>query len=163
MADRNSTALGLSGIVYAILLIFVLHDKEGHAGTKTAKLQPKLQEAVAKKESVLSSPRGNPWHLILLVSSSFTSWHPASRGGPRKTGFPRSSLKTWASRWRRRDRLATISIAIASFIGVLIWRTTVRPVGTETHQGENLHQRDRGSASPYRRLCCLGLVTPTSG
>lgn len=31
---------GIIGIIYAVVLIFLLHDKEGHAGTKTASLQP---------------------------------------------------------------------------------------------------------------------------
>ncbi len=112
-------SFGLIGIVYAILLIFVLHDKEGHAGTKTAKLQPKLQEAVAKKESVLSSLGvilGTLSFWILL----FYFMAPSFPGWATKNWLPTLFAENLGIEMAKAGPMATISIAIASFIGVLI-------------------------------------------
>ena len=46
---------GIVGIIYSVLLIFILFDKEGHAGTKTSKLNVDPQKTPVKKASVLSS------------------------------------------------------------------------------------------------------------
>jgi MFS family permease len=46
---------GIVGIIYSVLLIFILFDKEGHAGTKTSRLNVDPQKTPVKKASVLSS------------------------------------------------------------------------------------------------------------
>ena len=44
---------GIIGIIYAVVLVFLLHDKEGHAGTKTAKLENAISKTA--KESFTKS------------------------------------------------------------------------------------------------------------
>ncbi len=109
---------GIVGIIYALILVFVLHDKEGHAGTKTAKLEPKPQTGV-KKESVLSSLGvilGTLSFWILL----FYFMAPSFPGWATKNWLPTLFAENLGIEMAKAGPMATISIAIASFIGVLI-------------------------------------------
>lgn len=112
-------SFGIIGIVYALILIFVLHDKEGHAGTKTAKLQPKPQEAGVKKESLISSlgvVLGTLSFWILL----FYFMAPSFPGWATKNWLPTLFAENLGIEMAKAGPMATISIAIASFIGILI-------------------------------------------
>lgn len=110
---------GIVGIIYAVLLIFLLHDKEGHAGTKTAKLQPKPQTAGVKKQTIFSSfgvILGTLSFWILL----FYFMAPSFPGWATKNWLPTLFAENLGIEMAKAGPMATISIAIASFIGVLI-------------------------------------------
>lgn len=109
---------GIVGIVYAVILIFALHDKEGHAGTKTAKLQPAAASSV-KKQSVFQS--------IGLILGTLSFWimlfyfmAPSFPGWATKNWLPTLFSENLGIEMAKAGPMATISIAIASFIGVLI-------------------------------------------
>ena len=110
---------GIVGIIYAFILVFVLHDKEGHAGTKTAKLQPKPQDVGIKEESLFSSfgvILGTLSFWILL----FYFMAPSFPGWATKNWLPTLFAENLGIEMAKAGPMATISIAIASFIGVLI-------------------------------------------
>lgn len=110
---------GIIGVIYAVILVFLLHDKEGHAGTKTAKLQKDPQQAPIKKESVFKSLGvilGTVSFWIMLVyfmAPSFPGWAT-------KNWLPTLFSTNLGIEMSAAGPMATISIAIASFIGVLI-------------------------------------------
>lgn len=111
---------GIVGIVYAILLIFLLFDKEGHAGAKSANLDKKLAtNPTAPKESVLK-----PFGLVLGTISFwvmlFYFMAPSFPGWATKNWLPTLFSENLGLEMAKAGPLATISIAIASFIGVLI-------------------------------------------
>lgn len=108
---------GIVGIVYALILIFILHDKEGHGGTKKAKLVPKSQKA--KKESFGKS--------LAILFSTLSFWimlfyfmAPSFPGWATKNWLPTLFSENLGVEMAKAGPMATISIAIASFIGVLI-------------------------------------------
>lgn len=110
---------GIVGIIYAVILIFLLHDKEGHAGTKTAKLNPTPQKINGKKESLFSSfgvILGTVSFWILL----FYFMAPSFPGWATKNWLPTLFAENLGIEMAKAGPMATISIAIASFIGVLI-------------------------------------------
>lgn len=109
---------GIVGIIYAVILVFVLHDKEGHAGTKTAKLQPATASSV-KKQSVFQS--------LGLILGTLSFWvmlfyfmAPSFPGWATKNWLPTLFSENLGIEMAKAGPMATISIAIASFIGVLI-------------------------------------------
>lgn len=110
---------GIVGIIYAVLLVFLLHDKEGHAGTKTAKLNTNPQPAKVKKESIFSS-----FGVILGTLSFwimlFYFMAPSFPGWATKNWLPTLFSENLGIEMAKAGPMATISIAIASFIGVLI-------------------------------------------
>ncbi len=110
---------GIVGIIYAVILIFLLHDKEGHAGTKTAKLNVDPQSDKIKKESVFSS-----FGVILGTLSFwimlFYFMAPSFPGWATKNWLPTLFSENLGIEMAKAGPLATISIAIASFIGILI-------------------------------------------
>lgn len=110
---------GIVGIIYAVILIFLLHDKEGHAGTKTAKLNVNPQSDKIKKESVFSS-----FGVILGTLSFwimlFYFMAPSFPGWATKNWLPTLFSENLGIEMAKAGPLATISIAIASFIGILI-------------------------------------------
>jgi len=57
---------GIAGIIYTILLVFFLYDKEGHAGTKSARQKKSPQIAPLQKESMFKSIRSHPWYTFFL-------------------------------------------------------------------------------------------------
>lgn len=110
---------GIVGILYALLLIILLHDKEGHAGTKTARLQPKPQGKGVKKESLFNSfgvILGTLSFWILL----FYFMAPSFPGWATKNWLPTLFAENLGIGMDKAGPMATISIAVASFIGVLI-------------------------------------------
>ncbi len=108
---------GIIGIIYAVILVFVLHDVEGHAGTKTAKL--KQQTAPGEKTPFLKS--------FAVVLSTLSFWiiliyfmAPSFPGWATKNWLPTLFSKNLDLTMDIAGPMATISIAVASFIGVLI-------------------------------------------
>jgi len=110
---------GIVGIIYAVVLVFMLHDKEGHAGTKAAKLQTNPQRSPVKKESVAQS--------LGLILGTLSFWimlfyfmAPSFPGWATKNWLPTLFSENLGIEMAKAGPMATISIAIASFIGVLI-------------------------------------------
>ena len=110
---------GIVGIIYAVVLVFMLYDKEGHAGTKTAKLQNDPQRPPVKKGSVFQS--------LGLVLGTLSFWimlfyfmAPSFPGWATKNWLPTLFSENLGIEMAKAGPMATISIAIASFIGVLI-------------------------------------------
>jgi len=110
---------GIVGIIYAVVLVFMLHDKEGHAGTETAKLQTDPQRTPVKKESVFQS--------LGLILGTLSFWimlfyfmAPSFPGWATKNWLPTLFSENLGIEMAKAGPMATISIAIASFIGVLI-------------------------------------------
>jgi len=109
---------GIVGIIYAIVLVFMLYDKEGHAGTKTARLQHDPQRPPVKKESVFQS--------LGLILGTLSFWimlfyfmAPSFPGWATKNWLPTLFSENLGIEMAKAGPMATISIAIASFIGVL--------------------------------------------
>lgn len=108
---------GIVGVAYAILLIFMLHEKEGH-GAVTTQLKGS-PEKKAKSESMVRS--------LVFVFSNIAFWVILFF-------FASSSVPGWATKnWLPtlfQDNLgismewagpmATLTIAVSSFIGVLV-------------------------------------------
>ncbi len=108
---------GIAGVAYAILLIFLLHEKEGH-GVATAPLKGSPEKKV-KSESMVRS--------LVFVFSNVAFWVILFF-------FASSSVPGWATKnWLPtlfQDNLgismewagpmATLTIAVSSFIGVLV-------------------------------------------
>ena len=110
---------GIVGIIYSVLLIFILFDKEGHAGTKTSRLNVDPQKTPVKKASVFSS-----FGLILGTLSFwimlFYFMAPSFPGWATKNWLPTLFSENLGVEMAKAGPMATISIAIASFFGVLI-------------------------------------------
>ncbi|HBA99808.1 MAG: MFS transporter [Bacteroidetes bacterium GWD2_45_23] len=110
---------GIVGIIYAVVLVFMLYDKEGHAGTKTARLQTDPQRPPVKRESVFQS--------LGLILGTLSFWimlfyfmAPSFPGWATKNWLPTLFSENLGIEMAKAGPMATISIAIASFIGVLI-------------------------------------------
>ncbi len=108
---------GIIGIVYSIILIIFLHDKEGHAGTKTAKFE--AQMGVTYKEPFYKS--------LFVILSTFSFWimliyfvAPSFPGWATKNWLPTLFSDNLELEMSKAGPMATISIAVASFIGVMI-------------------------------------------
>ncbi len=110
---------GIIGIIYAVILIFMLHDKEGHAGTKTAKLNVNPQSTPIKKESVFRS-LGVILGTVSFWIMLFYFMAPSFPGWATKNWLPTLFSENLGVEMAKAGPMATISIAIASFIGVLI-------------------------------------------
>ncbi|MBZ4651635.1 MAG: transporter, major facilitator family protein [Proteiniphilum sp.] len=110
---------GIAGIIYTILLVFLLYDKEGHAGTKNARLKKDPQVAPLQKESLFRS-----FGVILGTLSFwimlFYFMAPSFPGWATKNWLPTLFSENLGIEMAKAGPMATISIAIASFIGVLI-------------------------------------------
>lgn len=110
---------GIIGIIYALLLVFLLHDKEGHAGTKGAKVQMPSHSEPHTKGALLPS--------LGLILSTFSFWillfyfmAPSFPGWATKNWLPTLFAENLGVEMAKAGPMATISIAIASFLGVLI-------------------------------------------
>lgn len=110
---------GIIGIIYALLLVFLLHDKEGHAGTKGAKVQIPSQSEPTTKGALLPS--------LGLILSTLSFWillfyfmAPSFPGWATKNWLPTLFAENLGVEMAKAGPMATISIAIASFLGVLI-------------------------------------------
>lgn len=110
---------GIIGIIYAVILVFLLHDKKGHANTKTTRLNINPQPTHNKKESIFSS-----FGVILGTLSFwimlFYFMAPSFPGWSTKNWLPTLFSENLGIEMAKAGPMATISIAIASFIGVLI-------------------------------------------
>ncbi len=108
---------GIVGIIYSVILIFLLHDKEGHAGTKTAKLAaaetPVTKEPFYKSFRVIFATLSFWIILFYFMAPSFPGWAT-------KNWLPTLFSENLGVEMAKAGPMATISIAIASFIGVLI-------------------------------------------
>ncbi len=110
---------GIVGIVYAVLLVFLLHDKEGHAGTSTAKLANKIKSQPTAKESVFK-PLALVFGTVSFWIMLFYFMAPSFPGWATKNWLPTLFSENLGIDMAKAGPMATISIAIASFIGVLI-------------------------------------------
>lgn len=108
---------GIVGIIYAVILVFVLFEKEGHAGTKTAKLQP--SSATGKKEPFFKS-FGVVFSILSFWVLLFYFMAPSLPGWATKNWLPTLFAGNLNMEMAKAGPMATITIAIASFIGVLI-------------------------------------------
>ncbi|MHB9055396.1 MAG: MFS transporter [Paludibacteraceae bacterium] len=108
---------GIAGIIYSVILIIALHDKEGHAGTKTAKIQTlntKLpKESFTKSFGVIFAILSFWIMLFYFMAPSFPGWAT-------KNWLPTLFSENLGLEMAKAGPMATVSIAIASFIGVLI-------------------------------------------
>lgn len=109
---------GIVGIVYAVILIFVLHDKE-RPNIATAKLNNNPGSKPVAKESIFKT--------LGLVMGTLSFWivlfyfmAPSFPGWATKNWLPTLFSENLGIDMATAGPMATISIAIASFIGVLI-------------------------------------------
>lgn len=108
---------GIIGIIYAVVLVFLLHDKEGHAGTKTAKLENAISKTA--KESFTKS-FGVIFGLLSFWVMLFYFMAPSFPGWATKNWLPTLFSTNLGIEMAKAGPMATISIAISSFIGILI-------------------------------------------
>ncbi len=108
-------AFGIVGIIYSVLLIFLLHEKEGHV----IHSQPAVGVSNTSRGSVLQS--------ISLIFGTFSFWimlfyfmAPSFPGWGTKNWLPTLFAQNLGVDMSIAGPMATISIAISSFIGVLI-------------------------------------------
>lgn len=110
---------GIVGIIYAVILVFVLFEKEGHAGTQTAKLQPAAASGSVKKEPFFKS-FGVVFGILSFWILLFYFMAPSLPGWATKNWLPTLFAGNLNMEMAKAGPMATITIAIASFIGVLI-------------------------------------------
>ena len=110
---------GIVGIIYALTLVFVLFEKEGHAGTKSARLQPAAVDDRIKKEPFFKS-FGVVFSILSFWILLFYFMAPSLPGWATKNWLPTLFSTNLSMEMAKAGPLATITIAIASFIGVLI-------------------------------------------
>ncbi|MDD2512838.1 MAG: MFS transporter [Proteiniphilum sp.] len=110
---------GIVGIIYAVLLVFLLNDKEGHAGTRSARLKVNPQKA--------STPKGPLFGSLGVILGTVSFWimlfyfmAPSFPGWATKNWLPTLFSENLGIEMTKAGPMATISIAIASFIGILI-------------------------------------------
>ena len=108
---------GIIGIIYAVVLIFLLHDKEGHAGTKTANLQP---AALSSTKEPFMKSFGVIFGMLSFWILLFYFMAPSFPGWATKNWLPTLFSENLGVEMAKAGPTATISIAIASFLGVLI-------------------------------------------
>lgn len=109
---------GIVGIIYAVILVFVLFEKEGHAGTKASKLQP-ASVVSAKKEPFFKS-FGVVFSILSFWVLLFYFMAPSLPGWATKNWLPTLFAGNLNMEMAKAGPMATITIAVASFIGVLI-------------------------------------------
>ena len=97
----------------------MLHDKEGHAGTKTAKLNVNPQSTPIKNESVFRS-LGVILGTVSFWIMLFYFMAPSFPGWATKNWLPTLFSENLGVEMAKAGPMATISIAIALFLGVLI-------------------------------------------
>jgi len=107
---------GIIGVVYAVVLIFLLHEKKGHGGIpapETAGKKSRNSESMLQSFAVVFSTMAFWVILFFFASSSIPGWAT-------KNWLPtlfRDNLNMsmeWAG------PMATLTIAVSSFIGVMI-------------------------------------------
>lgn len=106
---------GIVGIAYAVLLIFMLHEKPGHGQTATTQ----SKTAGPRKESVVQS--------VLFIFSNIAFWvilfffaSSSVPGWATKNWLPTLFVDNLGIPMTWSGPMATLTIAISSFIGVLV-------------------------------------------
>lgn len=106
---------GIVGIAYAVLLIFLLHEKPGHGQTTTTQ----SKTAGPRKESVVQS--------VLFIFSNIAFWvilfffaSSSVPGWATKNWLPTLFVDNLGIPMTWSGPMATLTIAISSFIGVLV-------------------------------------------
>ena len=108
---------GIVGIVYAIFLVFVLFDIE----------RKPLVTNIVKEEEAGTENKSSVWQSLTLIFGTFSFWillfyfmAPSFPGWATKNWLPTLFADNLGVEMAIAGPMATISIAIASFIGVLI-------------------------------------------
>lgn len=109
---------GIIGILYALLLVFFLHEKKGH-GKEAFVLPEAVSGTKAKKEPV--------WRGFAVLFATASFWvmlfyfmAPSLPGWATKNWLPTLFTANLGVPMAQAGPIATISIAVASFIGVMI-------------------------------------------
>ncbi len=107
---------GIVGVIYAVILVFILYDVEGHTMRKT-----KLKPSAAKKpkESIFKS-FGVVFSILSFWVLLFYFMAPSLPGWATKNWLPTLFSSNLGIEMAKAGPMATITIAIASFVGVLI-------------------------------------------
>lgn len=107
---------GIVGVIYAVILVFILYDVEGHTMRKT-----KLEPSAAKKpkESIFKS-FGVLFSILSFWVLLFYFMAPSLPGWATKNWLPTLFSSNLGIEMAKAGPMATITIAIASFVGVLI-------------------------------------------
>ncbi len=110
---------GIAGIIYSVLLIFVLHDKDRRTAASSVKLNEMLDGETVVKESIIKT--------FGLVLGTISFWimlfyfmAPSFPGWATKNWLPTLFSENLGVEMAKAGPLATISIAVASFVGILI-------------------------------------------
>jgi MFS family permease len=108
-------AFGIVGIIYSILLIFLLHEKEGHVlhSSKIETTDNISKESIFKSFSLIFGTFSFWIMLFYFMAPSFPGWAT-------KNWLPTLFSENLGIDMAVAGPMATISIAISSFIGVLI-------------------------------------------
>lgn len=110
---------GIIGIIYSVILIFLLHDKKGRLEIESSKLNKEPQVSPVKKETVIRS-LGIILGTISFWIMLFYFMAPSFPGWATKNWLPTLFSENLGIEMAKAGPMATISIAIASFIGVII-------------------------------------------
>lgn len=106
---------GIIGVAYALVLIFLLHEKPGHGATAAAANAPKAKksESVIRSFAVVFSNIAFWVILFFFASSSIPGWAT-------KNWLPTLFQDNLNLSMEWAGPMATLTIAVASFIGVMI-------------------------------------------
>lgn len=105
---------GIVGIVYAVVLIFLLHEKDGHSAPAPAKgAAPKKSESVVRSLAAVFSTAAFWVILFFFASSSIPGWAT-------KNWLPTLFRDNLSMPMEWAGPMATLTIALSSFIGVMI-------------------------------------------
>lgn len=106
---------GIIGVAYAVVLIFLLYEKAGHGKTEktTAKAAPKSKESVIQSFAVVFSNIAFWVILFFFASSSIPGWAT-------KNWLPTLFKDNLNLGMEWAGPMATLTIAVSSFIGVMI-------------------------------------------
>lgn len=106
---------GIVGVIYAVILVFLLFDVEGHT-LRESKLEPSA--AKKPKESIFKS-FGVVFSILSFWVLLFYFMAPSLPGWATKNWLPTLFSSNLGIEMAKAGPMATITIAIASFVGVL--------------------------------------------
>ncbi len=105
---------GIVGVVYAIVLVLLLHEKQGSEASKNkAESKPAVKESVWRSFAMIFSNIAFWTILFFFASSSLPGWAT-------KNWLPTLFADSLGLTPQAAGPLATISIAVSSFIGVMV-------------------------------------------
>lgn len=107
---------GIIGVAYAVLLIYLLHEKKGHgasAAPASNSAAPKKKESVVRSFAVVFSNVAFWVILFFFASSSIPGWAT-------KNWLPTLFQDNLGLSMEWAGPMATLTIAVSSFIGVMI-------------------------------------------